>query len=130
MVAKLAVWGSSRQEAIDRLSRALYEYAVSGITTTLSFFREVVSDEEFVAGKLDTGFIPRFNERRSQQLSNSTIEIDLALISAALHYTRVQRRNALRTAPISTSQWKMAGRKAILDGRDARNRHREKLNKR
>jgi acetyl-CoA carboxylase, biotin carboxylase subunit len=131
MVAKLAVWGSSREEAINRMARALNEYAISGITTTLSFFREVVIDEEFVAGKLDTGFIPRFNERRSQQvISNSAIEIDLALISAALHYTKVQRRNALRTAPVSTSRWKMAGRQAILDGRDARNRRSEKLDKR
>jgi len=130
MVAKLAVWGSSREEAIDRLARALDEYAISGITTTLPFFRQVVSDEEFVAGKLDTGFIPRFNERRSELVkTDSEVETDLALITAALHYATVQRRHALRTAPVSTSRWKMAGRKAILDGHNARNRHGKKLNK-
>jgi len=123
LVAKLAVWGSSRDEAINRLARALDEYAISGITTTLSFFRAVVKDEEFVAGRLDTGFIPRFNERSSRQPEwDSVIESDLALIAAALHYTKHQRRNALQT--VATSRWKMAGRAAILDGRNGRNRHR------
>ena len=65
MIAKLAVWGRTRAEAIDRLRRALDEYEVSGITTTLPFFREVVRDEEFISGRLDTGFIARFNERRA-----------------------------------------------------------------
>jgi acetyl-CoA carboxylase, biotin carboxylase subunit len=128
MVAKLAVWGSSREEAIDRLARALDEYSISGITTTLSFFREVVNDEEFVAGMLDTGFIPRFNERHSAQLaSDSEIETDLALVIAALHYTKHQHRKALQT--VSTSRWKMAGRQAILDGR-GKNRQRAKVNER
>src|SRR5262245_49023830 len=65
MIAKLAVWGRTRSDAIDRLRRALDEYDVSGITTTLSFFREVVRDEEFKKGQLDTGFIERFNSRRA-----------------------------------------------------------------
>ena len=64
MISKLAAWGLTRAEAIDRMRRALDEYAVGGIKTTLPFFREIVRDEEFVAGRLDTGFIPRFNERR------------------------------------------------------------------
>src|SRR6185312_8775709 len=82
MIAKLAVWGRTREEAIDRLKRALAEYEVSGITTTLSFFREVVTDEEFVSGRLDTGFITRFNERRaSQEVKTNQIESDLATIA-------------------------------------------------
>src|SRR6185295_14729339 len=52
MIAKLAVWGRTRTEAIERLRRALDEYDVGGITTTLPFFRRVVRDEEFVAGRL------------------------------------------------------------------------------
>ena len=62
MISKLAVYGKTREEAIDRLRRALQEYEVGGIKTTLPFFREIVEDEEFIAGKLDTGFIERFNE--------------------------------------------------------------------
>src|SRR6201989_2976862 len=64
MISKLATWGRTRVQAIERMRPALWEYTVGGINTTLPFFREVMRDEEFVAGRLDTGFIPRFNERR------------------------------------------------------------------
>ena len=66
LISKLAAWGRTRGEAIDRLRRALDEYEISGIKTTLPFFREIVRDDEFIAGRLDTGFISRFNERRDE----------------------------------------------------------------
>jgi acetyl-CoA carboxylase, biotin carboxylase subunit len=114
MVAKLAVWGRTRQEAIDRLRRALDEYEISGITTTLPFFGEVVRDEEFISGKLDTGFITRFNERRasSDPQPSSGIEEDLAAIAAALSYAKGQRQAPGQKT--SGSRWKTAGRKAAL----------------
>ena len=131
MVAKLAVWGSSREEAIDRLTRALDEYAIAGITTTLPFFREVVRDEEFIAGKLDTGFIERFNERRSgADKANAEVEADLAVIAAAVHYATLQRRIALRSSPRAMSRWKVAGRNALQQARTERSRFGKKLNKR
>ena len=68
MISKLAAWGRDRNEAIDRLRRALDEYHVGGIKTTLPFFRQIVRDEEFVAGKLDTGFIGRFQDRHRSEL--------------------------------------------------------------
>src|SRR4029078_6396235 len=85
MIAKLAVWGRTRDEAIDRLKRALDEYEVTGITTTLPFFREVGADEEFVSARADTGFITRFNERRAvQEVESSQVESDLVAIAEAL----------------------------------------------
>jgi acetyl-CoA carboxylase biotin carboxylase subunit len=102
MIAKLAVWGRTRREAIDRLRRALDEYEVSGITTTLPFFREIVRDDEFISGRLDTGFISRFNERRrTESEPASTVEADLATIAAALAYCKRQRTGGLREAQIS-----------------------------
>ena len=111
MIAKLAVWGRTREQAIDRLRRALDEYEISGITTTLPFFREVVRDEEFISARLDTGFIARFNERRiAPELSD--VEADLAMIAAALSYARRQQHQA--PAQNSNSRWKMAGRNTRL----------------
>jgi acetyl-CoA carboxylase biotin carboxylase subunit len=113
MIAKLAAWGRTRQEAIDRLRRALDEYEVVGITTTLPFFREIVRDQEFISGQLDTGFISRFNERRTSSEPSSTVEVDLAAIAAALSYLNRQQRAAIQAATqISKSRWKMAGRSA------------------
>jgi len=115
MIAKLAAWGRTRQEAIDRLRRALDEYEVVGITTTLPFFREIVRDQEFISGQLDTGFISRFNERRTSSEPSSTVEVDLAAIAAALSYLNRQQRAAIQTATqISKSRWKMAGRNAAV----------------
>ena len=117
MIAKLAVWGRTRDEAIERLRRALDEYEVSGITTNLPFFREVAEDEEFVSGHLDTGFITRFNERRTAAGSKevSPVESDLAVIAAALSYALRQRQISV-AAPVARSRWKMAGRHAGLKG--------------
>ncbi|HKR10567.1 MAG TPA: acetyl-CoA carboxylase biotin carboxylase subunit [Pyrinomonadaceae bacterium] len=112
MIAKLAVWGRTRAEAIDRLRRALDEYQVSGITTTLPFFREVVRDEEFIAGQLDTGFISRFNERRVVvDPQEEDLDLDLAAIAAALHHARHQQPVFVQNgAQVSDGRWKMAGR--------------------
>lgn len=116
MIAKLAVWGRTRDEAIERLRRALDEYQVSGITTTLAFFREVTKDEEFVAGRLDTGFIARFNERRTETEPPDQ-HVDLAMIAAAIYYVRHQQPVFVQPgAQGSTAdgRWKMAARQAGL----------------
>jgi len=97
MIAKLAVWARTREQAIDCLRRALDEYEVSGITTTLPFFREVVRDEEFISGRLDTGFIARFNERHAPD-EPSQVESDLAAIAAALNYSKRQQQASMQIA--------------------------------
>ena len=113
MIAKLAVWGRTRNEAIERLKRALDEYEVAGITTTLPFFREVVTDAEFIAGRLDTGFITGFHERRAaREVESKQIESDLAAIAAALSYALRQQQRVSPANNTAKSRWKMAGRNA------------------
>lgn len=116
MISKLAAWGHTRAGAIGRLRRALDEYAVGGIKTTLPFFREVVRDEEFIAGRLDTGFISRFHERRYRTASSSErvrdSSRDIAIIAAALAYARTQRQLSTNHQPQEQSKWKQAGRLA------------------
>jgi len=57
LFAKLIVLGADREEALARLGRALAEFRVEGISTTLPFFRAVLDDETFVSGDYTTGFI-------------------------------------------------------------------------
>ena len=122
MIAKLAVWGRTRSEAIDRLRRALDEYEVSGITTTLSFFRELVRDEEFILGRLDTGFISRFNERRVSTAS-SEVEEDLAMIAAALTYSTRQQQAAIQMATKTTqTRWRLARRGGSFEAKGSNRR--------
>ncbi|HVE59448.1 MAG TPA: acetyl-CoA carboxylase biotin carboxylase subunit [Pyrinomonadaceae bacterium] len=118
MISKFAVYGRNRAEAIDRMRRALQEYEVGGIKTTLPFFREVVEDAEFIEGKLDTGFIGRFNERkRAREISET--ERDMALVAAAL--ANIQKsKTASNENPASEpkpSRWAMAGRIASFSNR-------------
>ena len=126
MISKLAAWGRTRAEAIDRLRRALDEYAVAGIRTTLPFFREIVRDQEFIAGRLDTGFIARFNERRRERphpaggAQASSLQQDMAIIAAALAYARAQRNASPNNRPDEQSKWKIAGRVAALGQETAR----------
>jgi len=120
MISKLAAWGHDRDEAIDRLRRALDEYHVGGIKTTLPFFRQIVRDEEFAAGNLDTGFIERFQERQRNELKSEpqTELVDMALIAAALHYLQSQKRAGKNhDDELVQSRWKMMGRITGLNAR-------------
>jgi acetyl-CoA carboxylase biotin carboxylase subunit len=139
MISKLAAWGRTREEAIDRMRRALDEYEVGGIRTTLPFFREIVRDEEFVAGRLDTGFIPRFFARRAEQADaatrgraeagqdeTETVTRDLAIIAAALARASHAPSSTAESAAGGTassqrqqqSAWKLTGRAAQHRSRD------------
>jgi acetyl-CoA carboxylase biotin carboxylase subunit len=120
MISKLAVWGRTREEAIDRLRTALDEYAIEGIKTTLAFFRNIVRDPEFIAGNLDTGFISRFNQRRELMLADASKtteqsrEKDLALIAAAVHYLKLQGQAWQNQQPTrDQNRWKLSGRRTL-----------------
>ncbi|HLF79847.1 MAG TPA: acetyl-CoA carboxylase biotin carboxylase subunit [Dehalococcoidia bacterium] len=57
LLSKLIVWGSDRDEALRRLRRALSEYQVLGVKTTLPFHRELMQDQAFLAGDIHTHFL-------------------------------------------------------------------------
>lgn len=123
MISKLAAWGRTRTEAIDRLRRALDEYKVGGIKTTLPFFREIVRDEEFIEGRLDTNFIPRFNERRRNTKSETTNEQmrnDMALIAAVLAYEEKSggAHKSQQSGQSQSDAWRRAGRTALHRARE------------
>ncbi len=59
LLAKLSVWSGDRASSITRMLRALSEYRVDGIKNNIAFFRDILNDAEFRAGRLHTGFIAR-----------------------------------------------------------------------
>lgn len=114
MISKFAVHGQNREQAIERMKRALAEYQISGIKTTLPFFREVMRDEEFAAGRIDTGFIPKWQTRRTQQVQDQSLA-DLAVISAALaSKTKMTAQRTPDQPQPYASKWAIAGRLARL----------------
>ncbi len=60
MVAKLIVWGKTRKEAINRMKRALSEFFVEGIKTTIPFHIEVFKNPTFLSGQYTTHFVDKF----------------------------------------------------------------------
>jgi acetyl-CoA carboxylase biotin carboxylase subunit len=67
LLAKLVGYGEDRDQAINRLLRALYEYFVGGIKTNISLFRRILKDPDFRAGNLDTGFLDRLLAKPSNE---------------------------------------------------------------
>ncbi|MBI1909038.1 MAG: acetyl-CoA carboxylase biotin carboxylase subunit [Deltaproteobacteria bacterium] len=59
MIAKLITWGRTRQEAIQRMRRALKEYEIIGIKTNISFHKRILEHPDFLKGRYDTGWIER-----------------------------------------------------------------------
>ncbi len=59
MIAKLVVWGETRAEAILRMRRALQEYRIGGIRTSIPFHQKIMDHTEFIWGTFDTGFLER-----------------------------------------------------------------------
>ncbi|MBN1299276.1 MAG: acetyl-CoA carboxylase biotin carboxylase subunit [Actinobacteria bacterium] len=57
LIAKLIVWGSSRQEAVSRSLRALDEFSIEGIKTTIPFQKKILSNQRFQEGNIHTHFI-------------------------------------------------------------------------
>jgi acetyl-CoA carboxylase biotin carboxylase subunit len=112
MISKFAVHGRDRNEAIERMRRALSEYEIGGIKTTLQFFREVMNDDEFIAGDLDTAFISRFNERRASADPTET-ENDVAIVAAALSYSKSAETTTASATQAKPSRWTLGGRSAL-----------------
>ena len=60
LISKLIVWGRDRTEAIQRMQRALDEYAITGIKTTIPFHQKVLNNPHFQEGDVSTDFIEKY----------------------------------------------------------------------
>lgn len=58
MIGKLICWGVDREDARKRMLRALDEYVITGIKTTIPYHKKILTNEVFISGKFNTGFIP------------------------------------------------------------------------
>jgi acetyl-CoA carboxylase biotin carboxylase subunit len=102
MIAKLVTFGKDRQEAISKMLRAIDEYKITGIETTLPFGKYVLQHEAFVSGNFDTKFIERYfiPSVLEQKASEASEEIAAAL-AALLLTSHKPQVNA--TAPVQSN---------------------------
>lgn len=117
LISKLIVWGRDRSEALARLARALDEYAVIGVKTTLPFFRWLVRTPEFAEGRFDTTFLDRvLQDRNGQPFESRDPEVErMAAVAAAIYaFNRRTRRSVDRIGPERASAWAQAARIGAL----------------
>jgi acetyl-CoA carboxylase biotin carboxylase subunit len=118
MIAKLITWGGSRREAVDRMSRALREYQVLGIRTTIPFFLWLMRQPDYIDGRYDTTYLDRLlAERNGASFSElSAADEELASIATALDaYLRTSARAPV-PGPASSPAWKQIARREALRG--------------
>ena len=114
MLSKLICHASTRAEAIARMRRALIEYRVEGIETTIPFFTALMSQPDFAAAKFDTGFIDRHLAELTKERSGNG-HVDAAIAAAAI--LAFEESQQVRLPENGDSPWKQAGRLEALKDR-------------
>jgi acetyl-CoA carboxylase biotin carboxylase subunit len=111
LIAKLIVSGENRSQCISRAKRAIREYRVQGISTTLPFFERMLSDERFVAGEMDVGFVDRHWMAEMASMPAEFPELfPAALAAAAAAFEEGEPLSESSGEPsVSPSPWKLAG---------------------
>jgi len=108
MIAKLIVWGATRDEAIQRARRALLEYRVRGIRSSLPFFRALMDDPDFLAGNATTAFLsPERVARLTAATRNDTAATVAAAIAAFDRDTAPKRPAEASGADASRWKWSL-----------------------
>jgi acetyl-CoA carboxylase biotin carboxylase subunit len=114
ILSKLIAYGSTRQEALQRMARALKEYRISGPKTNLYFHRRAIEVDDFQKGKYDTNFVDKHLEEILQVPREDKIK---ALMAAALGRYLQDKKRIVKTEPgakAEASAWRLLGRQRTL----------------
>lgn len=114
MISKLIVWAKTRDEAIARMRRALYEYKITGVKTSIKFLERIMDAPAFRSGNYNTHFIEDNLETLLTESGCDERCEDIALITAYVDYVnkldKVKQTASLAT-PRHGTDWKAFGRR-------------------
>ncbi len=105
MIAKLVTYGKNRSEAIERMIRAIDEYRITGIQTTLAFGKFVMQHEAFISGKFDTHFVSKYFLPEYLINGNEDEAMIAALIGAEFMMQKSLNGTSTDQTPVASS-WK------------------------
>ena len=116
MISKLIIWATNREEAIDRMKRALHAYKITGIKTSIPFLHRIMDAPDFKSGKYNTHFIQDNEEYLKPKHDASQKVKDVAAITAFVDFLSKVNENAIdiSTQP-GRSNWKSFGRKKNIN---------------
>ena len=117
MIGKLIVWATTRQYAIERMRRVLYEYKITGLKTNLSYLKRIMHTPDFVKGEYNTLFIEK-NSRMLLRSNGNNEEIEnIAMIASYIDYLMNLEENKSSQLPDGRpiSRWREFGlQKGVL----------------
>jgi acetyl-CoA carboxylase biotin carboxylase subunit len=112
MIAKLISHGKNRDEAIQRMVRAIGDYKITGCQTTLPFCSWAIQHEAFVSGNFDTHFVKKYFSPEVL-LREDEDEMTIAGMAAVLAFLKKNvSSGGIKNEPLSVSKWK-ANRSAV-----------------
>ncbi len=115
MIAKLIVWGQTRDEAIERMKRALCEMEIGGVPTTARFHEAVLDHAEFRSGDFNTGFIEKNHDNLLATMTAGDAERDdLAALMATLLVQDQFAGQTLKIQSDTRARWQEAGRREVM----------------
>lgn len=106
LIAKLLAWGRTRNEAIFRMKRALAEYWIHGIKTTIPFHMKILENKQFLSGNYDTDIVESVSLEGEIRGADPSVVAIAAVVMAHRRRTKVQ----VKKAKPAYSPWKMSGR--------------------
>ncbi len=112
MIAKLIAWGESRSDAIARLRRALREYRVGGVRTSIPFFLWLLEQPAFLSASFHTTYLDELlHQRAGMPFGEPDVSLEeVAVVAAALYHSGLRSSNA----PEVRSAWKVHARAESL----------------
>jgi acetyl-CoA carboxylase biotin carboxylase subunit len=113
MLSKLVAFAPTREQAIDRMLRALEEYVIGGIKTNIGLFRRILMDEDFRAARIDTGYLERLLAEGVAPVEEDVPD-DVVALAAALFAESARRETVASPAVSEESRWAVAGRREGL----------------
>ena len=116
LISKLIVWAPTRDEAIERMKRALYAYKITGIKTSIPFLNKIMDVPSFREGRYNTHFIQDNEEILMKNDEPSQKLKDVASIAAFFNYLeRLEQRSYPVFKNENENNWKKCGRKKNLE---------------
>jgi acetyl-CoA carboxylase biotin carboxylase subunit len=114
IIGKLIVWGKDRLEAVERARRALSEFVVKGIKTTMPFHVRVMENPLFLSGDFDTTFIDTIFRKMEEERVPQYFDIALATTAIHKHLQESLPKASVTAEGRTISPWKLYGRKSQL----------------
>jgi acetyl-CoA carboxylase biotin carboxylase subunit len=106
MISKLIVHGKNRTEAIEKMLRAIDDYKIVGVETTLDFCSFVLRHDAFVSGKFDTGFIGKYFKPEMLMKENSELAEVSAIAAAAIFNDKQQKSHIQYPVSVKKDKWR------------------------